>query len=241
MKQLSDRQIKILDFVIRDYIRYGEPVSSARVVDALALDASPATVRNIMQELDEDGLLEQLHTSGGRVPTDRAYRYFVDALMRREDQSPNARERNMFAELRRASRHLETANEDLGRAISEATHAFAILAEFGRDKRLGFHGAQHLLGHGDELSDEAVRSFADMIDNLDEMASAYREAVGEGERVFIGRENPYVPARHFSVAGSRYKCGDSDSVILIIGPKRMDYERGCSILHYLLEEKNPNE
>ncbi|MBI5742593.1 MAG: hypothetical protein HZA25_02015 [Candidatus Niyogibacteria bacterium] len=236
MQQLSDRQIKILDFVIRDYIKRGEPVSSARVVEHLAQGVSPATIRNVMQELDEEGLLEQLHTSGGRVPTDRAYRYFVDALMRKEE--PTRREHDAFADLRRASRHLEEAGTELGRAVSEAARAFAVFAEFGRDKRLDFHGAQHLLGRGGELSNEAVRSFADMIDHLDEMASAYREAVGEGERVFIGRENPYAPARHFSVAGTRIKRGDSDSVILIIGPKRMDYEKGCSVLHYLIEGKD---
>jgi transcriptional regulator of heat shock response len=236
IKQLSDRQIKILDFVIRDYIRHGEPVSSARVCEALALDASSATIRNIMQELDEEGLLEQLHTSGGRIPTDKAYRYFVDALMRLHE--PARRERDMFLEFRGEVKRLEKATAELGRAVSEATKAFAVFAEFGKDKRLGFHGTQHLLGQGEHLSDEAVRSFAGMIDNLYEMAETYRDEMKSDERVFIGQENPYAPARHFSVAGRRVKRGDQDNIILIIGPKRMDYEKGCSILHYLINSEH---
>jgi transcriptional regulator of heat shock response len=235
MEHALDRKIKILDFVIRDYIKHGEPVSSARVCEALAQGASPATIRNIMQELDEDGLLEQLHTSGGRVPTDKAYRYFVDALMRLHE--PARRDRDMFLELRREAKRLEMATAELGRAVSEATKAFAVFAEFGKEKHLDFHGAQHLLGQSDNFSDEAVRSFAGMIDNLYEMAEAYRDEMQGDERVFIGQENPYAPARHFSVAGTRIKRGDSDSVILIIGPKRMDYEKGCSVLHYLIEDQ----
>lgn len=239
MRQLSDRQIKILDFVIRDYIRRGEPVSSACVVKHLAFDASPATVRNIMLELDEEGLLEQLHTSGGRIPTDKAYRYFVDALMCLHE--PTRRERDMFEEFRREVKCLETATTELGRAVSEAAKAFAVFAEFGKEKSLGFHGARHLLGQSEHFSDEAVRSFAGMIDNLSEMAETYRDEMIGDKRVFIGQENPYAPARHFSVAGTRIRRGDTESVILIVGPKRMDYERGCSVLHYLMEEKNNDE
>ena len=75
------RRNKILDTVIEEYITTASPVGSELVSRKLRSSLSPATIRNIMAELEEAGYLEQPHTSAGRVPTDRGYRFYVDAVM----------------------------------------------------------------------------------------------------------------------------------------------------------------
>lgn len=79
--ELSERKRKILACVVEYYIRTGEPVGSKTLLELLPFSVSSATVRNEMAELDSLGYLEQPHTSAGRIPTDKAYRCYVDRLI----------------------------------------------------------------------------------------------------------------------------------------------------------------
>ena len=80
-EQLSDRGKRILEAVIEDYIATAEPVGSRSITRSHALALSPATVRNVMSELEERGLLISPHTSSGRIPTDKAYRLYVNSIL----------------------------------------------------------------------------------------------------------------------------------------------------------------
>ena len=77
----KQRRNRILEVIVEAYVTTASPVGSALVARKLRASLSPATIRNVMVELEEAGLLEQPHTSAGRVPTDRGYRFYVDAVM----------------------------------------------------------------------------------------------------------------------------------------------------------------
>lgn len=77
---LDDRKLAVLRAIITDYIHSREPVGSRAIVERHHLDVSPATVRNDMAALEEEGYITQPHTSAGRIPTDKGYRFFVDRL-----------------------------------------------------------------------------------------------------------------------------------------------------------------
>jgi heat-inducible transcriptional repressor len=77
---LEDRKAKILKAVVEEYIQTAQPVGSGHIADAPGIGVSPATVRNELVQLEKQGYLHQPHTSAGRVPTDKGYRYFVDSL-----------------------------------------------------------------------------------------------------------------------------------------------------------------
>ena len=79
---LDDRAKFLLKTLVERYIADGQPVGSRTLSRANGIELSPATVRNVMADLEELGLIVSPHTSAGRVPTDRAYRFFVDTLMR---------------------------------------------------------------------------------------------------------------------------------------------------------------
>ncbi len=77
---LDDRKLAVLRAIVRDYVSTMEPVGSKSLVDRHHLDVSPATIRNDMAVLEEQGYIVQPHTSAGRIPTDKGYRLFVDRL-----------------------------------------------------------------------------------------------------------------------------------------------------------------
>lgn len=87
-QELSNRQQKILAGVVREYINSAKPVGSQTVVEEYGLKVSSATVRNDMAFLEEAGFLTHQHTSAGRVPTEKGYRYFVERLMQEGELSP---------------------------------------------------------------------------------------------------------------------------------------------------------
>jgi heat-inducible transcriptional repressor len=119
---LNDREERVLEAVIRTYVETAEPAGSRTVAKRFPLGVSPATVRNTMSDLEDKGFLFHPHTSAGRVPTDLAYRYYVDTLMRplqltREEQ-------------RRVRRHLGDAESlsPLDRLIRTAAQVVGLLS-----------------------------------------------------------------------------------------------------------------
>ncbi|MCA9308186.1 heat-inducible transcriptional repressor HrcA, partial [candidate division WWE3 bacterium] len=84
-EDLSERQISLINAIIKEYLATSEPVGSNVIVKKYSLRCSPATVRNEMARLLEDGYLDMLHTSSGRVPTPQAYRLFLNEIMEEHD------------------------------------------------------------------------------------------------------------------------------------------------------------
>jgi len=76
----TDRRLEILRAIVDEYVETQEPVGSKAIAEKRALGISPATIRNEMAVLEEEGFITQPHTSAGRIPTDRGYRLFVDKL-----------------------------------------------------------------------------------------------------------------------------------------------------------------
>ena len=88
--ELDDRKKKILIAIIQNYQETGEPVGSRTISKMTELNYSPATIRNEMADLEELGLIVQPHTSAGRIPTDKGYRYYVDQMMEKTQNLPAA-------------------------------------------------------------------------------------------------------------------------------------------------------
>src|SRR3954452_16042407 len=123
-----DRSRRVLAALIREYIATGEPVASSLLVSAAGLGVSSATVRNILARLEDEGYVQQPHTSAGRVPTDRGYRFYVDMLLesKRTDRTATVVE----ARLRREAGdgRLDSLLPQVSHVLSQASRsvAFAI-------------------------------------------------------------------------------------------------------------------
>lgn len=92
VETLGERERDVLRAVIHQYIATGDPVGSSHLVRKPEFDVSAATMRNVMADLEELGYIEKPHTSAGRVPTDRGYRFYVDSLLKLREPGPQQRE-----------------------------------------------------------------------------------------------------------------------------------------------------
>jgi heat-inducible transcriptional repressor len=122
---LSKRERAVLSAVVTEFTATGEPVSSRVITRKYGFDLSPATIRNVMADLEEQGYLAQPHASAGRVPTEAAFRLFIDALMRLRQLSEGdtARIASWFGDLPPGSDLLRGA----GRLLSDMTGAAAVM------------------------------------------------------------------------------------------------------------------
>src|SRR5207253_2879370 len=93
--ELTPRRERILRHVVQEYVALAQPVPSDLIARKYESDLSPATVRNELAALEEAGLIAQPHTSAGRVPTDRGYRYFVELLMQEDRELSSAERRTL--------------------------------------------------------------------------------------------------------------------------------------------------
>ena len=147
---LNDRQARVLEAVIQAFIQTAEPAASQTVVQRSGLGVSSATVRNTMSELEEKGYLFHPHASAGRIPTDQAYRWYVDNLMRLSP--PSREERDLIKSempstrtaveeiLRRAAQVLGVLTLELGVAVGPSFDQVVLerldLAQVGTDRLL---------------------------------------------------------------------------------------------------------
>lgn len=126
--ELSDRERRVLEAVIQSYVETAEPAGSRNIARRFGLGVSPATIRNTMSDLEEKGFLYHPHTSAGRVPTDLAYRIYVDSLMRSGSVQPPETGRltdeltlgpssTIATILRRAAQSLSVVSQELGVAL----------------------------------------------------------------------------------------------------------------------------
>ena len=83
--ELTERKMIILQAIVRNYLETGEPVGSRTISKYTDLNLSSATIRNEMADLEEMGYILQPHTSAGRIPSDKAYRLYVDTMLKRKD------------------------------------------------------------------------------------------------------------------------------------------------------------
>ncbi len=146
---LSERQRLILRFIVRDYVATGRPVGSKALADSSGIGVSSATIRNEMAALEELGYLEHLHTSGGRIPTDQGYRYFVAHLMG-DIELPSSERLTILHQFRQVELQLEQwielAAATLARAAGNVSLVSAPIPQTPRLRHIELVALQPRLG-----------------------------------------------------------------------------------------------
>ena len=182
--EANDRSGRVLSALVQRYIESGEPVASSPLVTAAGLGVSSATVRNILAQLEDEGYVQQPHTSAGRVPTDRGYRFYVDLLLesRRSPRAATAVEARLRRDnpgglidslLPQVSHVLSQASRSIGFAIRPA-HDAAVFdrVEFvplGAARVLvvivasGGHVIQKVIDSGEPLGADDLRQAANYL------------------------------------------------------------------------------
>jgi heat-inducible transcriptional repressor len=124
---LSDREHHVLEAVVRNYILSATPTGSRFLSKQAEFDLSPASIRNIMSDLEERGFITQPHTSAGRVPTDKGYRCYVDCLMKLIDLSDDAKKAIKESLIGTEPSDLHMLMEATSKALSRVTHQLGVI------------------------------------------------------------------------------------------------------------------
>jgi heat-inducible transcriptional repressor len=226
---MNPRQAQILKLIIDEYIRTAEPVSSKQLCDRFNLACSSATVRNDMAVLETEGLIAQPHTSAGRVPTEKAYRFYIKQGQDQKLASRPHKSVRINITLRRAPR-VPTPEERLsqvGQAVVQASGEAVMLAT-NRPWSTTL-GLANLLRKPEFQSGAAILTLAESLERFD---AAFKDMLGSATdevTVLLGNENPLGDELASVVVKSSFGQG-VEGVLGIVGPLRMDYNRNIALL-----------
>lgn len=232
----DNRLRDVFRIIVREYLRSAEPVGSAYIVERYRLGVSPATVRNDMAELEARGLLEQPHTSAGRIPTEAGYRYYVDEFVRggQIEEKPRRELESAVVEL---ERDMENAARKFAKTVASITGETAVI-RVGTQAYLT--GVQNLMGKPEFREGELMRSAMRAVDELDAMVGDLERRAVQDVSVLIGAENPF--GSELSSVVTVFAAPDvGEAVIGILGPRRMDYDTNVALLRYIRERLDEME
>lgn len=220
---LEPRREAILKCIVDEYIRTASPVGSKSVAETYG-QVSPATIRNDMAALEDDGYIAQPHTSAGRVPTEKAYVYYLQHFVegRRESAKPDRRVRDAVREVGE-----DDDVRSLARTLVDLSGEMALVAV---DPRRGYYaGVANLFEKPDFGDLGVVRELSRFLDRFDEVVGEVFDRVADEPQVLIGSENPF--GKDMSAVMVKCRLPNGQIAILgLIGPMRMDYERNIGII-----------
>ena len=227
---LKERQHDVLKRIIETHIKSGETIgSNLLLAEHRDLEVSSATIRNDMALLEEEGYLLQPHTSAGRIPTEKAYRYYIKHFL--IDRSLTAQEEQV---LQNALEQAEVLNIPTPKILAKTAAALAeqaVIVAFSPHD-LYYTGLSYLLRKPEFREHEHSESWLDMIDRFDEVAAELFDYVDDTV-ILIGQENPF--GLECGLIATRYGP-DNNSMLTILGPMRMDYSRNRALATSMREK-----
>ncbi|HOK35097.1 MAG TPA: DeoR family transcriptional regulator [Candidatus Pacearchaeota archaeon] len=220
---MEKRQEKILKCVVKEYIKTAEPVSSQMLAENYNLNVSPATIRWDMVELTEKGYLWQPYCSAGRIPTEKAYRFFIKKFCQpRLSSEVEKRIEEVFTN----QRDREGIIRELGKLMALVSKNLSIVFW---ERNFFWQGLSYLLSQPEfyqpEEILEIVEAFEELYDKIE------KEDIGNDIKIYIGRENPFSREESLSLILG----GLEDGVVGILGPIRMDYQKNIALVRKVKE------
>jgi heat-inducible transcriptional repressor len=223
---MTDRQIQILSSIVEEYAEVASPVGSSLL--AKVFGVSSATVRADMAELEKLGFITQPHTSAGRIPTDKGYRYYVNNVNNQSGvlaTDSHRAQRAISARVSGGGLPEQTIRNAVDTLV-ELTHNLG-LATIGQ--QLYMSGLSNLFGQPEFMQKGQVQQVARLLDNLEPWL--IEAAPNQPLSVYIGSENPIGRSAGCSLIISRFRSPYSDaSYVGVLGPTRQSYREVISLV-----------
>jgi transcriptional regulator of heat shock response len=222
----ADRRLEILRAIVDEYVATQEPVGSKAIAEKSALGISPATIRNEMALLEDEGLITQPHTSAGRIPTDLGYRVFVDKLATVKPLS-NA-ERRAIETFLQSSHDLDDLLKRSAKLLADITKQVAVVKYpiiSGGGEKMAISGTANLARSGGttELSSilEALEEQVVLLSLLNHAQPTVQVTIGSEQKEANLQTTSLVTVGYGHDNGALGSLG-------VLGPTRMDYAGSIS-------------
>lgn len=233
---MTERQRLILASIIEQHAEIAAPVGS--VMLAKLFGVSSATIRSEMARLEEMGLIEQPHTSAGRIPTDAGYRFYVNSLNEAQSNQPELLDRSARAIEARVSTHGDRADRAIRSAVDSLVELTQNLGIATIGDELYLSGIGNLFSQPEFMHGEHAQQVARLLDNLEPWLREARP--NEPLNVYIGSENPVGKSSGATLIISKFRSPYSDdSYIGVLGPTRQSYAKVMRLVRHtgaMLEE-----
>ncbi|MBM3249458.1 MAG: DeoR family transcriptional regulator [Candidatus Omnitrophica bacterium] len=227
----ESRRRSVLAAAINKYIQSATPVASEDI--AAGFNVSSATIRNIFSELEEAGLLTHPYTSGGRIPTNKGYRYYVDLLLSKMKLLEDEKGR-IVKEYKKELKRLEDALEETSGIISRITHYAGIVSFLDWQDKFFYRGISHILEMPEFSDSRHIRTLIRMIEDKERLLDIINRDFSGKVKVYIGRELECPEMENCSLVVSQYRFKQRPSGRLaVLGPVRMEYEHIIPAVEYI--------
>jgi len=222
---MNERQQKLLKQLIENFIKNAEPLASGFLAGKSTERVSSATIRNELVALEAEGYLFQPHTSAGRVPTEKAYKFYVDSYLNKEKEL-NDREKKILDEIKAPRGEDRERIKNFARRIADLSRQ-GVMVTFSECDNY-YTGLANIFSQPEFDSKDLVVNLSSVIDRLDRQIVDLEKSAGDEPRVLVGRENPI--GCDCSLIVFKYQLGEYKGIVALIGPMRMDYQRNYSLI-----------
>jgi len=227
----ESRRRAVLSAAINRYIHNAQPVASEDI--AREFDLSPATIRNVFAELEEAGYLMHPYTSGGRIPTFKGYRYYVDFLLSQMELLAEEK-KQITHEYKKEIRKLEDILEQTSEIISAITHYTGIVSLLEWQDRFIYTGISRILEQPEFQNAGRMRILIKVIEEKQNLMSIINREFSGKTKVYIGNELECPQMQDCSLVVSSYRLKNRHSGRLaVLGPVRMEYQHAIPTLEYI--------
>jgi transcriptional regulator of heat shock response len=220
----------LLARIIRHYINSATPVASKLLAEEKGFDVCSATIRNEMARLEADGYITQPHTSAGRIPTEKGYRFYLETLGSNVQLSEANKKliKNIIKKIE--NEEIELGIKNLAKKVSEMSKN-TVLVGFSSDD-VYYTGLANLFSQPEFNNPHCIYDLSLVIDHLDKTMDKIFEQIRKVE-VKIGSENPFDS--NCSVVLMPWKLKKIKGIFGILGPMRMDYEHNLGIINFVYQ------
>ncbi|MFC1687611.1 hypothetical protein ACFL0L_03460 [Patescibacteria group bacterium] len=229
---MNDRKKALLSSIVKEHIRTGSAVGSKLLVDKYQFGVSSATLRNEMLALEKDGFLTHQHTSAGRVPTEKGWKYYLDNFVK--DKEISKKESDFLTNILEKSKDIEAdmATKRLAKALAELSKQ-AVIVGFTPDD-VYYTGISHLFSHQEFRQFDLISHMTEVIDHLDDVVHDLFPRLSDSVEILVGNDNPF--GKNCGVMVVQYHGAEGKAGLMgILGPIRMDYSANMGRLHHVRE------
>jgi len=235
MNELTERQKKLLLFIIKEFINTAEAVGSISLQNKYDLKVSPATIRNEMSELALMGYLFQKHNSSGRIPTTKGWRFFIDELENTGLKEPDSGTKKLIKD--ELSKFSYNSEEIIKRAINFLSNLSenATIALLG--KEIYYSGLSSIVRIPEFREMESLERILHLLEDYATLSELLnRGDLDEEVNILVGEETEKSDFKDYAVIFSEIKInGNQKGYIAVIGPNRMKYNQVIPSIKYITD------
>lgn len=227
----TQRKQLILRKIIEHYINQAQPISSGMLVKKDFSGISSATLRNEMLDLTNQGFLFQPHTSAGKIPTENAFRFFIENFI--ELKELDKKSQNIFFQIYKKEDDQRKKIKEIAKELANQSGE-AVIVAFSKDDYF-YTGLSNLFSQPEFQDLSLVQDLSQVIDHLDKTLNQIFDNIKE-TKVLLGRENPF--GNRCTVILSSLNKSKKKILIGILGPIRMNYNKNLSLINFVSKSLN---